>query len=397
MIRRLRFINYQNLTILYFVCGILWILSTDFLVSSSAQAVSNETPFAIHSFKGLLFISVSSLFFYSVSKKATTVQRKLSEVMQLGLMGTFEIEVNNGRVLLSEEAATIYNIAHRVTTIDQILSRLNAAEAAEVRKTLSSKLEHGTIYNFIHELHLSPGLTKHVNASFRIKRVKGNSFVVKGILQDITRLKELENKLNKSYIEKNRLDIILENIRTMVVITDSERKISWVNRAFENKLGYSSDEVIGLWPADILYGEKTSANMLTKIEEAVKQKKHFTVEYDLYKKSGETITVKIKGSPLKNDEGELQGYIILADDITESKEKETQIKNQNLFLKEITYLTSHEIRRPVASIMALVPLLEAADNPAESTECLDMLLTSAKELDLIVREVNQKISKFECH
>ncbi|MBC7914792.1 MAG: hypothetical protein H7Y07_11800, partial [Pyrinomonadaceae bacterium] len=62
--------------------------------------------------------------------------------------------------------------------------------------------------------------------------------------------------------------------------------------------------------------------------------------------------------------------------------------------KKITWMTSHEIRRPLASILSLIGLMKngSAD---DKEECLPMLYQSSEELDDIIRAVNKRINKAE--
>jgi PAS domain S-box-containing protein len=67
------------------------------------------------------------------------------------------------------------------------------------------------------------------------------------------------------------------------------------------------------------------------------------------------------------------------------------LEDQNKKLKEISWMQSHLVRAPLARILGLVPLLE--DTTAtidEKMEMMDYLLTSANDLDEIIREITYK-------
>ena len=67
------------------------------------------------------------------------------------------------------------------------------------------------------------------------------------------------------------------------------------------------------------------------------------------------------------------------------------IEAQNEKLKEISWMQSHVIRIPLARILGLVPLIGDTENlPVETKQMLDYLVSSALELDVVIREITDK-------
>lgn len=78
-------------------------------------------------------------------------------------------------------------------------------------------------------------------------------------------------------------------------------------------------------------------------------------------------------------------------DNTELKEKELRILEQNERMHEIAQMNSHVIQRPVASILGLMDLLDKESVVGEDNlEIFEHLLTSTKELDAVIRQINEK-------
>lgn len=70
------------------------------------------------------------------------------------------------------------------------------------------------------------------------------------------------------------------------------------------------------------------------------------------------------------------------------------IQKNNKKLEQYARITSHELRRPLANILSLSILLNANSND-DQQEAIEKLVTSAKELDLIINKLNQIVqSKF---
>jgi PAS domain S-box-containing protein len=62
--------------------------------------------------------------------------------------------------------------------------------------------------------------------------------------------------------------------------------------------------------------------------------------------------------PVKNGRGEVMGIALNSTDITTRKRQEEQISTQNEALTRIAIIQSHELRRPVASLLGLMDLMK---------------------------------------
>lgn len=79
-------------------------------------------------------------------------------------------------------------------------------------------------------------------------------------------------------------------------------------------------------------------------------------------------------------------------------EANTTLEVRNEKLKEISWIQSHKLRRPVATILGLIQLINHKDpSDPENEETLNHINTAGKELDNIISEINDltHISKEE--
>ncbi len=79
----------------------------------------------------------------------------------------------------------------------------------------------------------------------------GDTELLIGYGMDITARK-------KSELEIQRMAIVAEKTDGIVMITDPEKRVIWINNSFEKILGYKSEEVIGIDPGIFLQGPETS-------------------------------------------------------------------------------------------------------------------------------------------
>ncbi|MEO6149627.1 MAG: PAS domain S-box protein [Mucilaginibacter sp.] len=166
-----------------------------------------------------------------------------------------------------------------------------------------------------------------------------------------------------------------------------------VNNAAVLHYGYTREEFLSMTLKEIRLPEDVP-NMERAVADRVKQENGiFRVTMTHKKKNGELIDVDIQVAPI-NYSG-ITANIAIATDITERQNYISAIEAQNTRLREISWIQSHIVRAPLSRMMGLIPILEdSADTTGEQKMVLDYLLTSAYELDEIIKTVTDK-SKIE--
>lgn len=155
-----------------------------------------------------------------------------------------------------------------------------------------------------------------------------------GVLFDISERKELEIKLRQRETEFKRLSYVAMHTSNLVIITNRDGGITWVNTSFESLTGYSLEEIIYKKPGDILQGPNSSDETIKQMSEAISNRQRFNVEIVNYKKSGAAYWVQIDGSPVFDEQGVFEGFIAIQNDITSSVRTK-----QALQLSELNYRT----------------------------------------------------------
>lgn len=135
--------------------------------------------------------------------------------------------------------------------------------------------------------------------------------------------------LGETTVSKNYLNNILESMFDSLVVTNDQLKIQSVNRAVTLLLGYEEDELIDQ-PFEILIEDFASKKEKTDdldTDQILMQKVEFinSLEY-LVSKSGSKIPTLLSCAFLKNQNGEFDGLIIVAHDLTEKKAYEQKLE-----------------------------------------------------------------------
>ena len=162
-----------------------------------------------------------------------------------------------------------------------------------------------------------------------------------------------------------------------------------VNAAAIKHYGYSRQEFLSKQVTE-LYAKEDLPKLFAAFELAGNQTGtmcHGTFRH--VKKNGEIIYVDIQTSIIEYN-GK-QTRLVLANDVSERLNHIDAIESQNQKLKEIAWIQSHVVRAPLSRIMGLVNLIkddQTTEN--EKHEILDYLLTSAYELDGIIKDISGK-------
>lgn len=206
----------------------------------------------------------------------------------------------------------------------------------------------------------------------------------------------LNTDIQKNAIrEIQRLSLVATHVKNLVIITDAEDRIVWVNHAFERVTGYTLNEISGQVSANILSGEDTDQDVMRMIKENLSNEEGFTAEIINYTKAGEPYWVQIDCTSYDDPVTHQKGYVSIHTIITDRKIHEQLIINNNEALREIARISSHEVRNPLSSILGLVKVLKNNADPAEREECIRLLNESAEQLDLLIHRIHNRIAEIE--
>lgn len=201
----------------------------------------------------------------------------------------------------------------------------------------------------------------------------GNNKVLT-LVRDITERK-------KKDIEIHKLSLAVEQSPVIIVITDLNANIEYVNAAFTEITGYKSEEVIGK-NTRILKSNKTDRKVYEDLWASIENGKAWHGEWINRKKNGELYWENISINPIHDQSGKITNYLAVKQDITNKKtiEKEIIDLNQNLEKK------IEERTNQLASINNA--LLSEIDERRRIEEALS---ESEKSYRTVVENVNEVI------
>ena len=137
-------------------------------------------------------------------------------------------------------------------------------------------------------------------------------------------LRDMSKEVTQAH-EISVLGEVVKRTRNMVLMLDTAGQITWVNAAFEQKTGWSLEEIKGRSPSTFLYDADHSRAALQRIHDALRNGEPALEEVLNTSRSGETFWVQVDLQPIFDDSGLLTGFLSLRTDITQRKEQEAAL------------------------------------------------------------------------
>ncbi|MBY0545406.1 MAG: response regulator, partial [Gammaproteobacteria bacterium] len=133
--------------------------------------------------------------------------------------------------------------------------------------------------------------------------------------------KMLENLNNEITLQKNYLENIVQSISNILIITDKKGFIKTVNDSAINLLGYTTEEIAGQ-TIDMILKRKDFTHF---IKQLARDGSVSNIDAKFIKKDGSVLYVLYSGTLIRNQKGDLEGFVFVAQDISSRKAVEEQL------------------------------------------------------------------------
>ncbi len=188
--------------------------------------------------------------------------------------------------------------------------------------------------------------------------------------------------------------MVVRTTDNLVVITDPEGRVEWVNDALCQVTGYRAEEFVGRKPGDLLQGPDTDPATVAEMAEAVRSRRSFSVEVLNYTKAGEAYWVAVEAHPVFDDDGVPSHFIAIESVVTERRALEENLRTArdtavSLAEEKAAFLAtmSHEIRTPLNAVLGVTSLLAETELDPEQDEYVATAERSGKLLLALVNDI----------
>ena len=220
-----------------------------------------------------------------------------------------------------------------------------------------------------------------------IKNEKGKPERIVGSILDISELKKAEKQIKQ-------LSIALEQSPLIVIFTDIEGIVEYVNKMFYKTSGLEEDMVIGKNITEISPGT-VSADRMKEILSSAAEGKSWQGELEYIHQDDTKLWYQLSVSTIQGDSGIPSHVIYIIQNITPRKEYEENLELAKQKAEQSDQLKSsflanmsHEIRTPMNAILGFASLLKEDTLPPEQANYyIDIINTKGRDLLRIISDI----------
>ncbi len=267
-------------------------------------------------------------------KQLRDTQLKLIEAQRVGKIGNWDTDLVTGRLWWSEEVFRLFGVAHDqfTGTVQDFMDRIHPEDRARHAAARDAAIACGRQMNLEYRIIRPDGQVAWMHDIAEMRRGgDGRPVWYGGVVQDITARKQAEADLVL-------LRKAVARLNDIVLITDArpERRVVFVNEAFERLTGMPAGEVLGQ-PSSMLQDPRTDAAAL-RIQAAVAAFQPVREELRSTTRDGRQLWLEMDMVPLADDQGGFTHWIAVARDITARKATERALLESERELQEFTVM-----------------------------------------------------------
>ncbi|MFH0920616.1 MAG: ATP-binding protein [Fibrobacterota bacterium] len=187
---------------------------------------------------------------------------------------------------------------------------------------------------------------------------------------------------------------IVAALSDCLFVIDLDNRIRCVNESVPTLLGYSREELMGLPIRKVI--EQTESSLDSKVVPLMNLQRAGVSDATVFlvAKDGRKTPASLSTSLVDNDQGEVEGVVYIAKDISRRKQMEEELKKASFQLQAVnkeleafSYSVSHDLRSPLRAIDGFSKVLLDDYNEkldAEGKDCLNRIRTATQNMgDLI--------------
>jgi len=191
--------------------------------------------------------------------------------------------------------------------------------------------------------------------------------------------------LSSSTLSISNLENIFGSMTGALILLTPEGRMMNMNRAVLSLLGYERNDLIGRSFELICPREDGDSPLPTEGDETG----HRVSERSFRRRDGTTVPVSFSAADLRHAEGTMQGYVCVAQDLTEQKRIEAQVRNslaeKELLLREV----HHRVKSNMQVISSMLAMQSSCSSDPHVIDGLEQSQTRIRSMALIHEHLYQ--------
>ncbi len=291
-------------------------------------------------------------------KEAKETQIQLKDAQELGKIGNWKYDASTQAITWSDSILKMfaYEVGDPLPSIQECIELVHPDDLNKMMEAIYNSIKQGVPYD--QEIRMKIKSGKYIFTRGKGTPILDENNKIKlfeGTLQDITKIKKIEENIQSSNQKYREL---FETVLDGIVITNHEGRMIDANPAAEKLLGYTKEELGQLIIKDIVHpdDQKESQKFLKLLME---QGYYTNYRGRTITKNGATRYIQVNSNAIYKN-GKMVGSRDIVRDVSqlyEAEKKTTQLLEElaevNKELSDFAHIVSHDLKAPLRAIKAI--------------------------------------------
>lgn len=227
------------------------------------------------------------------------------------------------------------------------------------------------------------GILLHILVFYLTAFISG--YLAERLSHQVRQFQDASSALKRARLET---DDILRHLNSGLLTVDASGHIIYFNRAAERILGYSEENVKGMFCTDV-FSERMPELADCLMVGVTSRMGYPRRELEIIDSQNRRVPLGLSTSILTEDSGEFRGVIAIFSDLTEAKELEQKVRNSDRLaaVGELSASIAHEIRNPLAAISGSVEVLQRElELDGENHRLMGLIMKESLRLNKILTD-----------
>jgi PAS domain S-box-containing protein len=259
----------------------------------------------------------------------------LAQGQSMSHTGSFGWSVVSGEIFWSEETHDIFELDRSVKpTMEFIFQRFHPDDSDRVQWALDHAIHENIDFDIEHRLLMPTGRVKHIHTVARALKTSPGDLEYVGAVTDVTAAKQAEMELRESeaYLAEAQR---LSHTGSWAWNPATDEFRYWSNECFR-LMGF--DPAGGMPPFETVaqrYHPDDQPIIAETLERARRERPEFEVDYRIIHPGGEIRNLHAVAHPVLDPSGDLVEFVGSVIDVTERKQAEEEIRQNEMELRQI--------------------------------------------------------------
>jgi len=257
---------------------------------------------------------------------------RMSLATNSGGIGVWEYSIRTGELFWNEQMFQLYGLPYDNRPIDLPfwISFIHSEDLPSVKEELANAMSGASTHDIEFRISWGDGSQRYLKGSALVEKdANGEPYHVVGVNWDVTGIRNLTEEIKE---QREFLQVTLNSIGDAVITTDVEGNVQWLNPVAQRMTGWDLKEAKGKPVGYVFHiiNEETRIRTENPVYTCLEQKKtvglaNHTV---LISKNGEEYGIEDSAAPIKSNDGEILGVVLVFHDVSEQRRLSSEMKHR---------------------------------------------------------------------